>query len=210
MDIYKALEEMEQSIRESREFKWPFKGLSMIKRDDFLQTLEKARESLPEEIKQARWVARENQRIRDEAVNKAEKVESQAQDRAREIFRTAQEESHRLVQESEIVTRARAEAARIMNEVETRAKAREVEAEANARRIREEADAYSSRTRKEAEAYVLRILNGMEGELSRILSIIQRGRENLSNGAPAAPEAARPTQEVPAASREAPRGRPTR
>jgi dTMP kinase len=218
MDIYKVLEDLEKAIRESRRMPWPWQDRSVIRRDSFLKLLERSREGLPEEIKQARWVARENQRIRDEAVARAEKVESAAQDRAREMLRSAQEEAVRLVQESEIVARSRQEAQRLMAEAEDRARAREAEAAEVSRKVREEAEAFSQRTRREAEAWSLRVLNGMEGELTRILSIVQRGRENLSGSAPAEPprgaeptprEPARPrtASEAPSPPRETPRGR---
>lgn len=214
MDIYEVLDKIETSLKESPAMPWPWTDTSMIKRGKFLKILADSKENLPEEIKQARWVAKENQRIRDDAYARAEKLESDAQDRAREVVRAAAEEAQRLVVESEIAQRARQEAARIMAEVEEKARAREAAAQANAQKIREEAEAYAQRTRKDAEAYVLRILGGMEGELTRVLSIIQRGKESLSsNGAAPAPaerSAERPAVEPAAPPREAGRGRPAR
>ncbi|MGI5844166.1 MAG: hypothetical protein ACOX9B_08325 [Candidatus Xenobium sp.] len=206
MDIYKVLEDLEKAIRESRRMPWPWQDCSVIRCDNFLKLLERSREGLPEEIKQARWVARENQRIRDEAMARAEKVESTAQDRVREMLRSAQEEAARLVQESEIVVRSRQEAQRLMAEAEDRARAREAEAAEAARKVREEAEAFSQSTRREVEAWSLRVLNGMEGELTRILSIVQRGRENLVGTAPAEPPRGT-APEAPSPLRENPRGR---
>jgi len=204
VDIYKVLEDLEKAIEASPRMPWMLHDRSVIRRDNFLKLLQRAREDLPEEIKQARWVARENQRIRDEAAARAEKLEFTAQDRAREMIRAAQEESSRRVQDSEIVARSREEAARLLAEAEERARTREAEAEAKAHQVREEAEAWSQRTRRETEAYVLRVLNGMEGELTRILSIVQRGRENLAGGS--AVEANRPTESAP---REGSRPQPT-
>lgn len=170
MNIYSVLESLQREVSDSKPLPWPLQEKSVVDRERLLKILDRTRDSLPEEVKQARWISRETERIASESQTKAERVVREAQTRSREILRAAADEMERLLSKEEIFQRARQEAARILEE-----------ARLEARRTREEADRYARETRQDAELYALKVLNGMEGDLSRILAIVKRGQASLSD-----------------------------
>lgn len=172
MNIYSVLENLQREVSDSKPLPWPLQEKSVVDREKLLKILDKTRDSLPEEVKQARWISRETERIATESSHKAERVVREAQSRSREILRAAADEVERLLAKEEIYQRARQEAARTLEE-----------ARQEARRTREEADRYARETRQDAELYAWKVLNGMEGDLSRILAIVKRGQASLTGKA---------------------------
>ena len=171
MNIYNVLESLQREVTDSQPLPWPLQEKSVVNRHKLLKILERSRDELPEEVKQARWISRETERIASESSHRADRVVRDAQARSREIMRAAQDEVNRLVEETEVVTRARQEATRLLDE------ARE-----EARRLRSDADLYARETRGDADRYALKVLNGMETELGRILSTVKRGQAQLLQG----------------------------
>ncbi|MBI2266922.1 MAG: ATPase [Armatimonadetes bacterium] len=103
MSVFRALDKMEHTIK--RSFRIPLLNLVFVEAETLLNLLEKMRSSLPEEMKQARWVSKENQRILQEA-----------QEKANEILKEAREKANQLATDSEIVHLAREKAAEITRE----------------------------------------------------------------------------------------------
>jgi vacuolar-type H+-ATPase subunit H len=168
MNIYAVLESLQREVTESKPLPWPLQEKSVVDRERLLKILDKTRDSLPEEVKQARWISRETERIAAESSNKADRVVREAQSKGREILRAAEDEMERLVSKEEVYVRAREEAQKLIEE-----------ARQEARRTREDADRYGRETRQDAERYAMKVLNGMEGELNRILAIIKKGQDSL-------------------------------
>ena len=119
MSTHRVLDQVEVAIRNSLHI--PLTGLAVIDGDRVLSILERVRNTLPEELKQARYLTQENQRIIREAQEKADA-----------ILAEAEEEAARRVAESEILKVAREQA----EELTRRAKR-------TAREMREEAEAYA-------------------------------------------------------------------
>lgn len=171
MNIYTVLESLQREVTESKSLPWPLQEKSVVDRQRLLKILDKTRDSLPEEVKQARWISRETERIAAESSSKADRVVREAQSKGREILRAAEDEMERLLSKEEVYVRAREEAQKFIED-----------ARQEARRTREDADRYARETRQDAERYAMKVLNGMEGELNRILAIIKKGQTSL--GAP--------------------------
>lgn len=116
ISIFRVLDKMETAVRKSPRI--PLTNQIMIDSEKLLGILEKMRTSLPEEMKQARWVNKENQRILAEAQAKGEN-----------IINEAKAEAARLVATSEIVRQAKEQAARVTEEAKELAQAMKKQAD---------------------------------------------------------------------------------
>ncbi|HEV2361327.1 MAG TPA: ATP synthase F0 subunit B [Acidimicrobiales bacterium] len=96
----------------------PLSSSAIIARDEVLELLETARETVPEEVRRARWMLRE----REEFLTKTRRE-------AADVLEEARVQAERMVQRTEIVRQAEHRARRIVED-----------AEAEARRMRREAE----------------------------------------------------------------------
>lgn len=122
MSTHRVLDQVEVAIRNALHI--PLTGLAVIDGDRVLSILEKVRNTLPEELKQARYLTQENQRIIREAQEKADA-----------ILAEAEEEAARRVAESEILKVAREQAEELTRRAKRTAKEMREEAEAYARDV---------------------------------------------------------------------------
>lgn len=188
MRIFNVLDKIENAIYNSRRV--PLSDLVLVRKDKILNLIEKTRKNLPREMKQARFVSQENQRIMQEAQVKAGDVIREAEKRANDLLKAAREESRSLLDKEKVVENARKRAEEILSAAqkeaeerlsESRAKANNILKSAQAqawdmtRRAKEEAKA----TRQGADQYALKIFSNMENEFSRILKVIQKSRAAL-------------------------------
>ena len=109
MDIMEIIDMMEETITKASSV--PLTGKIMMDKDELLDFLQEMRLVYPEELKEAKWVKTERQRILDEA-----------EERADAIRKSAEETQERLVDEHEITRQAfeKAEAIRDMSERDAR------------------------------------------------------------------------------------------
>ena len=109
MDIMEIIDMMEETITKASSV--PLTGKIMMDKDELLDFLQEMRLVYPEELKEAKWVKSERQRILDEA-----------EERADAIRKSAEETQERLVDEHEITRQAyeKAEAIRDMSERDAR------------------------------------------------------------------------------------------
>ena len=101
MDIMEIIDMMEDTI--SKASSVPLTGKIMMDKDELLDFLQEMRLVYPEELKEAKWVKTERQRILDEA-----------EERADAIRRSAEETQERLIDEHEITKKAVANANEII------------------------------------------------------------------------------------------------
>ena len=113
MEILEILEDIEESVEKS----FSLFGMSVINKNDMLAMLEELRMKLPDEIKQAKWVKEERQ-----------KILSEAQSEADSIVEGAKEKVIALVDEHEIAKQAKAKAEQLISD----ARAQEQEMRKNA------------------------------------------------------------------------------
>ncbi len=109
MDIMEIIDMMEESI--SKASTVPLTGKIMMDKDELLDYIQEIRLVYPDQLKEAKWVKTERQRILDEA-----------EERADTIKRSAEEQQEKLIDEHEITRQAyeKAEAIKDMSERDAR------------------------------------------------------------------------------------------
>src|SRR5688500_6288109 len=107
---------MEQLLAEARPV--PLSASVMVNRKDFEDVIDDIRASLPEELRQSRWVIRE----RDEVLQGAERE-------AEQIVGDAKSEAARLISDTEVVRQSQRQAERILEEAREQARVLRLEAE---------------------------------------------------------------------------------
>lgn len=109
MDIMEIIDMMEETINKASTV--PFTGKIMMDKEELLDYIQEIRLVYPEQLKEAKWVKTERQRILEEA-----------QERADQIKKTAEETQEKLIDEHEITRQAydKAEAIKDMSERDAR------------------------------------------------------------------------------------------
>lgn len=109
MEILSILETMEDLVEKSVTV--PFSGKCMIDKEEMLEIIKEIRLKIPDDIKQAKWVKEERQRILLEA-----------QQEANNILKDAESRIASLVDEHEITKKAYEQANEIVNTAQKNAK----------------------------------------------------------------------------------------
>jgi len=115
MNLVILLDRLDQLIDSAPEI--PLTGKSLIDAEEALDLIDKIRNTLPEEVKRAEWLAAEKDRVIKESQVEAERIVVQAEEYAA-----------KMVSESEIVRKAHEEAKGIIENA--RKEARQLEREA--------------------------------------------------------------------------------
>ena len=79
MEIFTLLDELEDLLERSRNL--PFSAKTIVDKDEVLDLLKEIRLKLPDELKQAKWVKEERQRILVEAQKEADDIVKEAENR---------------------------------------------------------------------------------------------------------------------------------
>ena len=79
MEIFTLLETLEDIMEKSRNI--PFSNKCIVDKEEILEIIKEIRLKLPDEIKQAKWVKEERQRILVEAQNEANDIIKEAENR---------------------------------------------------------------------------------------------------------------------------------
>ena len=168
MDVLVLIDKLDDLVHNAKQV--PLTDQVRVDKEEIYDILDQMRATIPEEIKQARWIVKERQEMLAEAKREAER-----------IIREAREEQTRLISEEEVVRQAE----RIIKEArdeQTRLISNEEvvkQAERQADEIIEEARAREREIRLGAEDYADEILNTLEVNLSKFIAAVQRGRERL-------------------------------
>jgi cell division septum initiation protein DivIVA len=144
MDVFQQLDRIEDLIVSSKHV--PFSSSVMVNETEIFELLDEFRSSLPEELKQARWMVKEKTELMDEARKEAERIHEEAM-----------EERARLIEETEIIKTARAEAERIIEE-----------AQAQSREIRLEAEDYADERLANLEVTCYKLLEVIKRARERL------------------------------------------
>lgn len=102
MDIYQMLDELEELVEKGS--KIPFSSKTIINKEAILDLIDGMRVDLPEEMRQARRIMTERERVIEEAREEAQKIIEEGKARVQQ-----------LAQESEIVQKAQHQADEIIN-----------------------------------------------------------------------------------------------
>ncbi len=130
MDLAGRMQQLEEMVRDAKSM--PLSSSALLNRDEVLEMLAEMQESLPEEIKQARWIVKDREELLGKARQDAERIVEQAR-----------EDQLRMARKEDIVHRAEEEADRIVAEAEQQAHGRPC----RGRELRRRAGSRSSRSR---------------------------------------------------------------
>ena len=79
MEIFTLLETLEELLENSKRL--PFTSKGIVDKEEMLDIIKEIRLKLPDELKQAKWVKEERQRILVEAQNEADEIIKEAENR---------------------------------------------------------------------------------------------------------------------------------
>lgn len=103
MDIMEIINLMEESVEKASVV--PLSGKILIDKEEILDFIQEMRLSFPDEVKEAKWVKDERQKILNEAESRADTM-----------IKTAETKMIQMVDESEIVRQAQEKADRLLEE----------------------------------------------------------------------------------------------
>ena len=109
MEIFTLLETLEEILEQSK--KLPFTDKSVVDKDEMLDLIKEIRIKLPDELKQAKWVKEERQRILVEAQKEADGIVKEAENRIismideHEITRKAYEQKAEIIETANEMSR---------------------------------------------------------------------------------------------------------
>lgn len=111
MDIMELIDRLEEVITNASRV--PLSKKALVDQDEVFELIDKLREALPAELKEARWIIKQKQQQIEEAEKEAQRIVNEAKEKARKI-----------ASESEIVKEAKRQAQEIIDTA--RAKEREI------------------------------------------------------------------------------------
>jgi vacuolar-type H+-ATPase subunit H len=158
MDLVGRLQQLEQLVLEAKSM--PLSSSVLVNREELLQMLSETQESLPEEIKQARWIVKDREDLLSKARAEGERIVEQAH-----------EEQRRMALKEEVARRADAEAHGILEDASDRADA-----------MRREAEDYVDAKLAQFEITLRKILEDTQGtarSVAKTLDQVEVGRERL-------------------------------
>ncbi len=135
----------------------PMTSKRMINEAEALEIIDQLRVAIPEELRQAKRVNQERERMLSDAQAEADRVVA-----------SAQQQAALMLQESELVKAAEQRAEEIMDD-----------ARAEARRAIDDAEAKSDELHRDADEYAFEVLSTLENELNKHLLAVRKGRALL-------------------------------
>ncbi|HZA60235.1 MAG TPA: ATPase [Actinomycetota bacterium] len=165
MDIASRIRQLEELIHEAKSM--PLSASVLINRDEVLELVDGMKKTLPDEVRQARWVVKDREELLAKARRDAEGV-----------IEEASRERDRLVAEQEVVSEAVREADRILTEARGQARQMNLESEDYADAKLAAFEATVSQFRDQ----LIEAFTDLTERLSRALDVVQRGRERLHGG----------------------------
>jgi vacuolar-type H+-ATPase subunit H len=177
VDLTARIHQLEEMVRDAKSM--PLSSSALMNRDEVLELIEQMKDSLPDEIKQARWIVKDREELLAKARRDAEGMVEQAR-----------EEQLRLASHEAVVQRAQEEAERILQE-----------ASEDGRRLRLESEDYVDAKLAQLESALQRILEDVivtNQSLGRTIDQVQAGREKLRGAVPATNVDIGPDVQMPA------------
>jgi len=104
MDIFEILDELEQELEMAK--KVPLSSKIITEKELLLDYIDRIRGELPEEMRQAKWVAKERDRIIDEAQAEAEEMKKEAKHKVMIMAQESEFVKEAKRQSEEIITGA--------------------------------------------------------------------------------------------------------
>lgn len=192
MNIWKIFDSIEEAVASSQRLPPPFNQWSLMNRHKFMRLMDKMRVSVSPELKLARGVSKDVNRLLSEAQDQADEIVREAREKAKQQIEEVRVEREALLDASEIVGEARkraheveaaARAACDEASAQTQARCQEVrrQAEEYARDLRKKAEDDARRHEVELEKYAIKLLSSMEHEMGRVLQIVRSHRQSVES-----------------------------
>jgi len=162
MDILYLVDRLENLIANSR--RMPLVNQIIIKEGEILNIVDQMRTSIPDEIKQARRVIQEKERIL-----------AQAQADASTLLARAREETERVMNREGLLRAAEARSQELVRQAEEQAKDVVRQAEEHTEQLKVDADGYVTETLRNLKDH----LASVEMDISRSILSIEKGLESL-------------------------------
>ena len=162
MDLAGRIRQLEELVNEAKSM--PLSASILVNKDEMLELVDGMKKTLPEEIRQARWVVKD----REELLAKARRD-------AEGIIEEANRERARLIAEQELVTEATREADRVITEARDQAREMNLQAEdyVDAKLASFEATVTQLRDR------LIEAFTHLTDRMAKALEVVERGRERL-------------------------------
>jgi cell division septum initiation protein DivIVA len=164
MDILYLVDRLENLIAGSK--KMPLVNQVMIKESDILNIIDQMRTSIPEEIKQARRIIQEKERIL-----------AQAQADASNLLARAREETERVMNREGLLRAAEERSQELVRQAAEHSQELVRQAEQQSEQLKIDADAYAMETLRNLREHLLSV----ETDVSRTILSIERGLESLES-----------------------------
>lgn len=155
MDILQLIEELEDVLDDASNI--PLTKKVAVDPDEIFEIVKEIRASLPEEIRQAKWVNDERDRILEEANEQAQQLIDQSKKKVEESDHEMQQRFQELVNEHRITKAATQHGEELVSN----------------------AQAQSKQIRQSVFAYVDEILANTQENLKAVVSELDRNREEL-------------------------------
>ena len=162
MDILYLVDRLENLIASSHRI--PLTNQIRIKEVDILNIVDQMRTSIPDEIKQARRVIQEKERIL-----------AQAQADASTLLARAREETERAMNREGLLRTAEARSQELVQQAEEHSRAVVRQAEAQNEQLKTDADTYVAETLRNLKDH----LASIEMDISRTILSVEKGLESL-------------------------------
>ncbi|OLC59788.1 MAG: hypothetical protein AUH89_05505 [Ktedonobacter sp. 13_1_40CM_4_52_4] len=162
MDILYLVDRLDNLIASSH--RMPLVNQILIKEGDILNIVDQMRTSIPDEIKQARRIIQEKERIL-----------AQAQADATTLLTRAREETERAMNREGLLRAAEARSQELVRQAEERAHSVIEQAEEHGEQLKNEADNYVAETLRNLKDH----LASIEMDISRTILSIDKGLESL-------------------------------
>jgi cell division septum initiation protein DivIVA len=104
MDVLVLIDKLDDLIHNARSV--PLTDSVMLDREEIYDLLDQMRSTIPEEIKQARWIVQERQEMLAEAKTEAERIQAEAQEKAEqmasetEVVRLAEKTAQKIIDDA--------------------------------------------------------------------------------------------------------------
>ena len=173
MIVYERLASIEKMLEEAKRL--PLSSKVMVDADELGLLLKEIKVSLPEELKQARWISDERKKIITEAKVEADDIITEAQDKIdeHELVRLATEKA------AELTAKAKAEAAAIMEKAKAESAEAIEKASAEAVETTQKAKEEAQAIRESALEYTDDMLARIQRELDGFIDTIIENRREL-------------------------------
>lgn len=162
MDILYLVDRLENLIAGSR--RMPLVNQIILKEGDILNIVDQMRTTIPDEIKQARRVIQEKERIL-----------AQAQSEATTLLARAREETERAMNREGLLRAAEQRSQELVRQAEQQAHQKIQQADAHAEQMKNDADNYVAETLRNIRDH----LASIEIDISRDIISIEKGLESL-------------------------------